>query len=224
MAAIWAGTIRQAIRADVVPRALNQQRVAFRAARVGGFAEDISLVDVMEPSVAGDFAREMQSFRRCARLVMQFEIRMKRGEMEGNIGTEVFENPFGELARFIFVIIQGRNHQVGDFKPHIRFFFQAHESFEHGREMRERNFSVEIFGERFEVDIGGVDVVVDFVKRFARDVSIRHHDGVDATGVCRFRNVDDVLGPNGGLVVSERDRWATVAHREINYLLRFDVR
>src|SRR5690348_2323698 len=110
VAAVGAGGVFQAVCADVVPGALDQQRVAFGAASIATIADNISFVDVMQSNFAGDRARAMQSFRRRARLVLQFEIRMKRGEVQRNVGAEIFENPFGERARFVFVVVQCGNH------------------------------------------------------------------------------------------------------------------
>lgn len=71
--------------------------------------------------------------------------------------------------------------------------------------MRERDFAVEIFRERFQIDIRGVDVVVNFVKRFPGDVAVRNHDGIEAARVSSFANIYHVFGPNGRLVVSKRN-------------------
>src|SRR5215469_3200428 len=191
---------------------------------IAAVAENISFVDVAEANFASDFARAVQSLRRSARLVLQFEIGMKRGEVQRNVGAEMLENPFGELLRFGLVVVESGNHQVGDFEPDAGFFFQMHESFENRFEMRQRDFAVEIFGKGFQVDVGGVNVIVNFVKRFLGDVAVRNHHGIEAAGVGNFANVDDVFGPNGGLVVSERNRGAAMVNRKLDDLLGLDVR
>src|SRR5579863_490452 len=192
--------------------------------RVAAIAENISFVDVVQTNFPRNFARTMQSFRRSARLILQFEIGMKRGEVQWNIRAEILQNPFGEFARFVFVVVQRGNHQIGDFEPHVRFVFQALESFENGREMRERNFSVEILCERFQIDIRGVNVIVDFVTSLVGNVAVRDHHGVEAAGVGGFGDVDDVFGPNGGLVVSKCDGRAAVIDGEVDDLLGLRVR
>ena len=69
--------------------------------------------------------------------------------------------------------------------------------------MRERDSPVEIFGERFEVDVGCIDMVVDVVKRFMSDIAVRDHHGVQAVLAGGVADVDDVLAPDGRLVVGE---------------------
>lgn len=110
MGTLGAGAVAQNVFANVVPRALDQKSAAVRTVRVAAVAENISFVDVVESDFAGDFPRAMQRLRRSARLVLQLEIGMERSEMERNIWAEMFENPFGEFARFVFVVIQRGNH------------------------------------------------------------------------------------------------------------------
>ena len=52
-----------------------------------------------------DGSRAMQSFRWRARLILQFEIRMKRREMQRNIGSKILLNPISEPPRFLNVVI-----------------------------------------------------------------------------------------------------------------------
>ena len=82
--------------------------------------------------------------------------------------------------------------------------------------MRQRDATVEIFGKGFQVDIGGVDVVVDVVEGFARDVAVGDHHSFDAVFFRGAANVDDVFAPDGRLVVGEGDRRAAVADGEHN--------
>ena len=61
--------------------------------------------------------------------------------------------------------------------------------------MRKRNFTVEIFSECFQVDVGSVDMIVDIVKSFAGNVTVGNHHGFQAERLGRFANMDDVVRP-----------------------------
>ena len=62
----------------------------------------------------------MQRLGRRARLILQLEIGMKGGEVQRNVRPKMFENPFREPARLAGIVVERRNHQVGDLEPHIR--------------------------------------------------------------------------------------------------------
>ena len=50
----------------------------------------------------------------------------------GTSGPKMLENPFGELARLGFVVVERGNHQIGDLEPDVGFVLQTQKSFEHG--------------------------------------------------------------------------------------------
>src|ERR1700747_1603824 len=80
-----ASTILDVILQHVVPRAANQQFLAVRTTRVRAIAVDISFVDVTKANLKGNLAGLIERLRRCARLILQLEVRMKRREMQGHI-------------------------------------------------------------------------------------------------------------------------------------------
>lgn len=110
MAAFWTCAVDDAILQNIMPGALNKKVVALGTVCARCAAENISFVDVMQANFASDLARAMQCFRRRARLVTQFEVGMKRGEVQRNVGAEMLQNPLGELARFRFVVVQSGDH------------------------------------------------------------------------------------------------------------------
>ena len=57
---------------------------------------------------------------------------------------------------------------------------QPFQRVEHRLQVRQRDFGVEIFGEGLQVDVGGVDVLVNVEEGLARDVAVGHHHGVQA--------------------------------------------
>ena len=139
---------------------------------------------------------------------------MEGSEVERNVGTEIGENPVGEFTGFVGIVIERGDHEIGKFEPDVGFVLEPGERVENGLEMGESDLAVEIFGEGFEIDVGGVDVIVDVVERFAGDVTVGDHDGFEAAGLGGFANVDDVFAPNGGFVVGESDGAAAVLDGE----------
>ena len=193
-----------------MPGSADQERLTLRAVRMCAIAVDISLVNVMESHRARDLAGAMQRFGRRARLVLQFEIGMKRREVQRHIGAEMLQNPFRQFARLRRIIVQRRDHQVGDLEPDVGLVFQPLESFEHGLKMRERDFPVEVLGEGFEVHVRGIDVVINVVERFVGDVAVCDHHSVQPVFLGRLADVDHILAPDGGLVVREGERRAAI--------------
>ena len=155
---------------------------------------------------------------------MQLEVGMKRREMQRHFRPEMLENPLSEFARFRGIVVERGDHQVGDLEPDVGLVLEPLERFEHGLEMRQRDFSVEIFREGFQIHVGGVNVVVDVVKRVVGDVAVGDHHGVQPVLFRRRANVNDVLAPNGRLVVGERQRRTAVLDGQQDDIFRRHVR
>src|SRR5215472_16027492 len=145
---------------------------------------------------------------------------MKRREMQRHIRAEMRQNPFRQLSRFRRIVVQRRNHQVRNLEPNFRFFLQPLERLEYGLKMRQRNFPVEIFRKRFQVDVRRVDMVIHLMKSFIRDVATGHHYGLQAVPLRFFGYIDQVFGPNRSFVVGERERFTAVFQREQRYVFR----
>src|SRR5215475_484024 len=75
----------QAVRFHAVPGPLNQNVAASRTIGISCLAEDISFINEMQACFQCDLPCAVQCFRWSLRLVTQFEIRMKRREMQRNI-------------------------------------------------------------------------------------------------------------------------------------------
>jgi len=148
---------------------------------------------------------------------------MEGGEVEGDIRTEIGQDPVSQFASFVGIVVKRRNHQVSQFDPNRSFLLQPDESVENRLKMREGDFAVEILGEGLEVHVGGVDVVVDVVESFVSDVTVGDHDGFQTVGFGGFADVDDVFAPDGGLVVSESDRIAMIFPGKQRNLLRWKM-
>lgn len=209
----------EAVGEDIMPGAADEEGVAGGAIGVGGFGEDVAFVDEVEANFAGNFARTMERVRRSGGLVAKLEIGMEGGEVEGDVGAEMREDPFGELAGFGGIVVERGDNEIGELEPHAGFVFEPGEHVQHGLKMSESDFAVEVFGEGFEVDVGGVNVVVDVVEGFAGDVTVGDHDGFEAVELGGFADVNDVFAPDGGFVVGEGDGIAAVLLGEERNLL-----
>ena len=164
----------------------------------------------MQAGFLRDLPCAVQRFRRSSRLVAQFEIGMKRGEVQRHVGTQVHQNPFGQLARLRRIVIQAWNHQVGDLEPNIRLILQPLQRLEYRLEMSQCDLAVEVFSKTFQVDVCSVDVVINVVKRFAGDVAIGNHHPLQPKLFRRLANIDDILAPDRRLVVGKRQRIAAI--------------
>ena len=203
-----------------MPGAANEQRAAGGAVRVGGFAENISLIDKVQAGFERNLAGAVERFRRSAGLIAQFEVRMERGEVQRDVGAEMVEDPVGEPPRLAGVVVERGNDEVGDLEPDGCFALEPEERIENGLEVGERGFAVEIFGERFEVDICGVNVIINIMEGFAGDVAVRNHDALKAVGCGGGADIDDVLAPDGRLVVGEGEGIAALLEGEQRNILR----
>ena len=105
---------------------------------------------------------------------------MKRREVKRNRVTEVFHHPFAEAFGFILVVIFVRYHQIGNLEPNVRFVLEPFERVEHRRKVRKGKLVIKALGERFEVDVGGVDVAINFWTRFGGDVTGGDHHAFDS--------------------------------------------
>src|ERR1039457_6796648 len=84
-AAVWAAAVLEIVPLDVVPGTTDENIFARRTRRMRAIAADVALVHVVQSRFERTGARGVQSFRRRARLIAQFEIRMKGGEMQRDV-------------------------------------------------------------------------------------------------------------------------------------------
>jgi len=93
-----------------VPRTADEQLAAGRAGGVGSFREDVPLVDEVKAGVESDAAGAVESFGWSGGLVLEFEVGMEGGEVERDVGAEIFDDPIGELASLGGIVVQRGNH------------------------------------------------------------------------------------------------------------------
>ena len=90
---IWAASVLQRILLNAMPRALNQQRATRRARSMRAIAVNIPFIHIMQASIERDRRAACKVSGGVPRLVLQFKIRMKRGEMQRHIRPEIFKDP-----------------------------------------------------------------------------------------------------------------------------------
>src|SRR6202022_764598 len=83
--ALRASAILDAILQNVVPGAADEQFRALRTISVRAIAVYISFVDVAQAHIERDLPGLIKRLRRRARLVLQFKVRVKRGEMQRHV-------------------------------------------------------------------------------------------------------------------------------------------
>jgi len=221
--AVGAVPCPEVIGEDIVPGAADEEGVAVGAIGVSSFGEDVAFVDEVEADFTSNFAGAVKSARGSGRLVAELEIGMEGREVERNAGAEIGEDPFGELASFDGIVVERGDDEIGELKPDMGFVFEPGEHVENGLEMGKRDFAVEVFAEGFEVDVGGVNVVVDVVEGFTGDVAVGDHDGFQAVELGGFADINDVFAPDGGFVVGEGDGIAAVLQGEERNLIGREV-
>ena len=166
----------------------------------------------------------MQRLRRSARLILQLEVRVERREVQRNVRAQMLQNPVREPARFAGVVVQRRNHQVGDLEPDIGLVLEPLQRVEHGLEMGKRDLPVEVFAEGFQVDVGCVHVVIDIMESLAGDVAITDHYGAQAVFAGSATDIHHVFAPDRRFVIGKRDRGAAVAQGELGHIFGRDMR
>ena len=82
------------------------------------------------------------------------------------------------------------------------------------------HFPIELFGEAFEVDVGGVHGRVAVGPGFGAHVSGSHGDGMDAERSAGFGRVDGIFGEHDRIVIGERRRIDAPVGRDLRDFLR----
>src|SRR6266851_4760624 len=104
--AFWASAGLDVILQHVVPGASHEQFLALRTIGVRAIAVDISFINVVQARVERDLPGLIERLRRRARLVLQLEVWVKRGEMQRHVRPQMSQNPLGKLPRFSWIVIQ----------------------------------------------------------------------------------------------------------------------
>ena len=104
----------------------------------------------------------------------------------------------------IAVVLAG-NEKCRDFKPDVCFVPEIFQRVEHWLKLRKTKPTIKRVGERFEIDISRVHVLVEFRACILGDVTRGDCDSFDPAFSTCISDVDRVLGKNYGVIVSECD-------------------
>lgn len=145
----------------------------------------IANVDIMEPFSERDGAGTGQRLVRRRRHIHYPVARMECGEVQRHVRPQMLAYPRAFGVQLGIVIVETGDEQRGELHPHVFAFWGAClvdcivNGREHVGQMCAGHFPIEIFGEAFEVDIGGV------------------HGGVEVgPGQVRFAGTESALPPH----------------------------
>ncbi len=162
--------VGEAVFVDVVAGALDEQLAAIRTMGIFSFtALQVADVDKPEAGLDGDFAGAQESSGRCGRQVLELVLREEARKVQRRAGAEVFGYPAAKLFGFVFGIVERRDDEVGDFEHHAALLHDR-QRLEHRCEAGVADSAVEIVGEGFEINVGGIDETADFAQRFGVNV------------------------------------------------------
>ena len=82
---------------------------------------------------------------------------------------------------------------------------QPLQGFKYWLKVGQGDLRIELLGEALQVNVGGIDVLVDIEEGLAGDVAVGDHHIVESGGMRFARDVDDVLAPDRRLVIGERE-------------------
>ncbi len=105
-------------------------------------------------------------------------------------------------------VVLARNEKRRDFEPHVGLRLQVLQSFKHRRQRAAADLVVETLGERLQIDVCGVHVVVEFGARLGAHVASGHGDAFDAARTACLRSIHRVLHEHDRIIVGERDACA----------------
>ena len=135
--------------------AANDGALAAGADGVPAFRPDVSYVNEFQSHLKSDGAGAVQRIRRRRRFVLELEIGVKCGEVQRDIVAKVLQHPVAELAELAVVVVERGNDEIGDLEPDVGLVPQPFQRIQHRLQVRERDLGIEIFGERFQVNVGG---------------------------------------------------------------------
>lgn len=166
---------------------------------------DIAEVGVVDASVEGYLSCMKECVVWGSWGVLHFVIGVEGGEVEGDIWAEVIDDPVTEGAQFVGGIVFAGDQECGDLEPDVGLVLEVDECVQDGLELGLCEFSVEGFGEGFEIDVGGVDGLEELCAGVGADVAGGDGYGFDAFTLCGLSDVDGVLSPDDRVVVGEGD-------------------
>ena len=199
-------SVAQVPDAKLVPVAPNQLGAALVAGRGIAFAiMDVAGVGVAHPVALGDLPGPSECRGWRVRSVQHLEVRVKSGEMERHVRTQVLHDPTGHLVDLLLGVVLAGDDQVGDLEPDVGFLLQVNQGVQNRPQVPRTYPVVETLGEGLEVHVGRVHVAVELGSRLVADLARGNRDGRDSPFAASLGHVDRVLVEDHRIVVRERD-------------------
>ena len=152
----------------------------------------------------------------CGLKVVHLVAREESREMEWGVSKAMGNEPLAHLANHIHIVVDARDHEVGDFYPHA-CLLHGEDSVEHRLQMATTDALVDVVAERLEVDIGSIEVGQEVGKGLLTHIACCDEDIPQAFVVSQTGTVSHIFGIGVG------DARSLVLQTEIDQLLWREV-
>ena len=112
---------------------------------------------MLDAFVEGDALGGAEGGERCWRSVGETVAGEETGEVEWGVGQVVVDEPTAHLADHVEIVGELGNDEVGELDPDAGIA-HGEDGVEDGLQTAAADTTVEVVAERFEVDIGGIEV------------------------------------------------------------------
>ena len=158
----------------------------------------------------------------CGLKVVHLIAREESRKMEWGVSKTMGNEPLAHLANHIHIVVDARNHEVGDFYPHT-CLFHGEDGVEHRLQMATTDALVDIVAERLEVDIGSIEVGQKVGKGLLTHIASRDEDIPQAFVVGQTGTVSYIFYIREGFCIGVGDARTVVLQTEIDELLWREV-
>lgn len=163
--------------------------------------DNIPGINIMNPIISGNLTGVHQGCHGGWGDGTHFPVGVECGKVDGDIWSEVFDDPLGELLKFFGGIVESGDQEGGEFEPHFGFFGDVFEDIEYGLQVTAAKVVVKVVGECFQVDVGGIHVVEEVYCGFWVDIAGCDGYRLDFLFVAGLGAIDGVFQEDNGIVV-----------------------
>ena len=158
----------------------------------------------------------------CGLKVVHLIAREEAREMEWGVSKTMGNEPLAHLADHIEVVVDARDHEVGDFYPHT-CLFHGEDGVEHRLQMATTDALVDVVAERLEVDIGSIEVGQEVGKGLLTHIASRDEDIPQPFVVSQTGTVSHIFYIREGFGIGVSDARTVVLQTEVDELLWREV-
>ena len=177
---------------------------------------------MLDACVEGDLLGGLEGMAGGGRDVLHLEAGEETAEMEGRFCEAVVNEPLAHPTDHVHIVVDGRNDEVRQFDPHARIA-HGEDGVEHGGEVAATDLLVDVVAERFQVDVGSIEVGQEVSEWLLTDVTSRDEDVPKAFLMCQTRRVRHIFYIGKWLGIGIGDARAMVLLAEADNLLRREV-